>query len=211
MAKKEKNFMSKNNTEIVNTTKTNPTLPAEPAALGLVGLAVAALVIGSGYLGITSGTDKVLMVPWVLFFGATAQLIAGLIDFKRNNIFGATVFTVFAMAMFSISLTLLFTIFGEVNFDLSHYAFGLIAILGFCFIATVASLMVNKVFLIILIVVDIAILNLIFHYLIGVSTLIAGSFLIVTSVLSLYCVASILINTMSGKKLLSMGGPMWKP
>lgn len=203
--------MSKNNTEIVNTTKTNPTLPAEPAALGLVGLAVAALVIGSGYLGITSGTDKVLMVPWVLFFGATAQLIAGLIDFKRNNIFGATVFTVFAMAMFSISLTLLFTIFGEVNFDLSHYAFGLIAILGFCFIATVASLMVNKVFLIILIVVDIAILNLILHYLIGVSTLIAGSFLIVTSVLSLYCVASILINTMSGKKLLSMGGPMWKP
>jgi len=203
--------MSENNTKNVNITKTNPMLPAEPAALGLVGLAVAALVIGSGYLGITSGTDKVLMVPWVLFFGATAQLIAGLIDFKRNNIFGATVFTVFAMAMFSISLTLLFTIFGEVTFDLSHYAFGLIAILGFCFIATVASLLVNKVFLIILIVVDIAILNLILHYLIGVSTLIAGTFLIVTSVLSLYSVASILINTMSGKKLLSMGGPMWKP
>ncbi|MDG6218925.1 MAG: GPR1/FUN34/YaaH family transporter, partial [Candidatus Thermoplasmatota archaeon] len=86
--------MNKKDTEIDDTTKTDITTPAEPAALGLIGLAVAALVIGSGYLGITSSTDKVLMVPWILFFGASAQLTAGLIDFKRNNVFGATVFSV---------------------------------------------------------------------------------------------------------------------
>ena len=66
---------------------------AEPAVLGLTGLAVAALVLAAGDLGLASGTAKALMIPWTLLLGATAQLIAGLIDFRRNNMFGATAFT----------------------------------------------------------------------------------------------------------------------
>lgn len=207
---KESFFMSKSKTEFT-ALNTQTMLPAEPAALGLIGLAVAALVIGSGYLGLTSGINKLLMIPWVLFFGACIQLIAGVIDFKRNNIFGATVFTGYAMTMFAISLTLFFTIFGGVTFDISHYAFGLIAILVFSFIATVTSLMINKVLFAILIVVDIAVVNLIIHYLTGASSLIGGIFLLVTSALSFYGAASALINTVAGKTILPMGEPIWKP
>ena len=203
--------MSKKDIETETTVQTSTPLPAEPAALGLTGLAVAALVIGSGYMGLTSGIDKVLMIPWILFFGASAQLIAGIIDFKRNNIFGATVFTIYAMAMFSISLTLFFTIFGEVNFDIAHYGFGLIAILIFTLIATAASLMAHKILLVILLVVDVAVLGLIFHYLAGAPTMVGGVFLILTSVLSFYAVAGILINTMAGKELIPLGAPIWKP
>ena len=191
--------------------KTETFLPAEPAALGLIGLAVAAFVIGSGYLGLTSGTDKLLMVPWVLFFGASAQLVAGIMDFKRNNIFGATVFTTYAMTMYAIAFTLLFTIFGGVSFDISHYAFGLIAILIFSLIATIASLMTNKILFSILIVVDIAVVGLIPHYLNGASSIIGGIFLMATSVLSFYAAASVLINTMAGKTIFPMGSPFWKP
>ncbi len=183
---------------------------AEPAALGLTGLAVAALIIGSGYLGLTSGTDKSLMIPWVLFFGATAQLIAGVTDFKRNNIFGATVFTTYAMTMYSISLTLFITIFTDVAFDISHYGFGLIAILAFSLIATVASLRTNKVLYSILIAVDLAVIFLIPHYLNDFASEPAGFFLIITSVLSFYAVAAILLNTMAGKVILPMGSPMLK-
>ena len=57
------------------TVKDFPMFTAEPAALGLIGLAVAALVLASADLGLTS-SFKSLMIPWVLFFGATAQLIA---------------------------------------------------------------------------------------------------------------------------------------
>jgi len=203
--------MSKKDIETETTVQTSTPLPAEPAALGLTGLAVAALVIGSGYMGLTSGIDKVLMIPWILFFGASAQLIAGIIDFKRNNIFGATVFTIYAMTMFSISLTLFFTIFGEVNFDIAHYGFGLIAILIFTLIATAASLMAHKILLVILLVVDVAVLGLIFHYLAGAPTMVGGVFLILTSVLSFYAVAGILINTMAGKELIPLGAPIWKP
>ncbi len=203
--------MNKKTDKTDATTKTKESLPAEPAALGLTGLGVAALVIGSGYLEFTSGVDKVLMVPWILFFGACAQLIAGVTDFKRNNIFGATVFSVYAFAMFSIALTLFFIIFGGVNFDIAHYGFGLIAILAFSLIATFASLMAHKILFIILIVVDIAVIGLIFHYLSGAPTFVGGLFLIFTSILSFYAVAAILMNTMAGKTILPLGEPIWKP
>jgi len=183
---------------------------AEPASLGLIGLAVAALVIGSGYLGLTSGTEKSLMVPWILFFGATAQLIAGTTDIKRNNIFGGTVFNVYSMTMYSIALTLVITNFTDVNFDINHYAFGLIAILVFSLIATVASLMTNKTLFSILVAVDLAVVLLIPHYINGFDSEPAGVFLILTSILSFYAAAGILLNNMAGKTILPLGSAFIK-
>jgi len=187
--------------------KSLPTKAAEPAALGLFGLAVATLVLGAADLGLTSSA-KSLIIPWVLFFGATAQLIAGFMDFKRNNIFGATVFSVYAMTMYSIALTLFIVIFTGVTFDISHYGFGLIAILIFSIIATVASLMTNKLLFAILIAVDLAVVSLIPHYLYGYPPTAAGIFLMLTSALSFYSAAAVLFNSMAGKTVLPLGKPI---
>ncbi len=192
------------------TVKDFPMFTAEPAALGLIGLAVAALVLASADLGLTSSI-KSLMIPWVLFFGATAQLIAGTMEFKRKNIFGATVFTTYAMTMYSIALTLFITIFADVEFDITYYAYGLIAILIFSIIATVASLMTNKIFFSILIFVDLAVVILIAHYLYNVSAVPAGIFLLLTSVFSFYGASAILLNTMANKTILPLGNSIWKP
>jgi succinate-acetate transporter protein len=186
-----------------------PIILADPAPLGLIGLAVAALVLASTDLGLVSSTAKSLMIPWVLFFGATAQLIAGSIEFKRNNIFGATVFTTYAMTMYAIALTLFITIFTDVEFKIAHYAFGLIAILAFSLIATVASLMTNKMLFIILIFVDLAVIALIPHYLFGFTALPAGIFLLGTSISSFYTAMAILINNMAGKTILPLGKTIW--
>ena len=193
------------------TVKAFPMFTAEPAALGLIGLAVAALVLASTDLGLTSSSSKSLMIPWILFFGATAQLVAGAMDFKRKNIFGATVFTTYSMTMYSISLTLFITIFTDVTFDITHYAYGLIAILVFSIIATAASLMTNKILFAILIFVDLAVIVLIAHYLYDVSAVPAGIFLLLTSVFSFYAAAAILLNTMAGKTILPLGNAIWKP
>lgn len=193
------------------TVKAFPMVTAEPAALGLIGLAVATLVLASTDLGLTSSSSKSLMMPWVLFFGATAQLIAGAIDFKRKNIFGATVFTTYSMTMYSISLTLFITIFTDVEFDITHYAYGLIAILVFSTIATAASLMTNKILFAILIFVDLAVIALIAHYLYNALAVSAGIFLLLTSVFSFYAAAAILLNTMAGKTILPLGSAIWKP
>ena len=188
-----------------------PMHAADPAPLGLIGLAVATLVLASTDLGLVSSAAKSLMIPWVLFFGATAQLIAGTIEFKRNNIFGATVFTTYSMTMYAIALTLFITIFTGVEFDIAHYGFGLIAILVFSLIATTASLMTNKMLFIILIFVDLAVIALIPHYLYGITAFPAGVFLLCTSVSSFYTAMAILLNNMTGKTILPLGKPIWSP
>ena len=50
------------------------------------------------------------MIPWAIFLGATAQLMASIHDFKHNNTFGATAFG--AMETHKV----LFTIFVLIDF-----------------------------------------------------------------------------------------------
>lgn len=65
-------------------------LVANPSPLGLFGLAIVTLVASSNKLGITDGTAYI--IPWALFLGAAAQFVAGILDYKHNNTFGATAF-----------------------------------------------------------------------------------------------------------------------
>lgn len=187
-----------------------PEVGAEPASLGLFGLAVAALVLSVSDLGFASASAKSLLMPWVFFFGATAQLIAGIMDFKRHNIFGGTVFTFFSMAMYSIALTVIITAFTDVTVDITHYVTGLIAVLVFLLIATVASMMTNKILFSILVMVDIAIPLLVVHFLFDLTSLYAGIFLLITSILSFYAAGAILLNSMAGKEILPLGSPLWE-
>ena len=190
-----------------------PETSTEPASLGLFGLAVAALTLGVTYMGLADGTDNALLIPWVLFFGATTQFVAGLKEFKRSNIFGATVFTFFSMAMYSIALNAFINTFTEVPVDINHYVAGLIGVFIFLLIATVASMMTNKVLFSIVVVVDIALPFLVAYYLWDVvySPEIAGIFLLITSALSFYAAAAVLLNTMAGKEVLPLGSPIWSP
>lgn len=68
---------------------------ADPTTLGLFGLAIVTLVASSQKLGITEGIGY--LVPWALFLGGFAQLIAAMFDFKHNNLFGATAFSAYGL------------------------------------------------------------------------------------------------------------------
>ena len=151
------------------------------------------------------------MIPWTLFLGATAQLIAGIMDFKRNNIFGATTFTTYSFFRYSVSFTLIITIFFNINFDLTHYAYGLIGFFIFSIILTIASLMTNKTFFIILIFIDLAIITLVSNILIKSPAELVGVSLIIVSIFSFYGAMGILINNMTGKNIIQLGKAFWKP
>ena len=66
---------------------------ADPTPLGLFGLAVVTMVASAQKLGIVEGVSWVL--PWALFCGSFAQLLAGYFDYCHRNIFGATIFSAF--------------------------------------------------------------------------------------------------------------------
>jgi succinate-acetate transporter protein len=70
---------------------------ADPTALGLIGLAVGCAALTPVALGL-SLTPAALSTAaaFCLFFGAGAQLLAGLINFVNRNLYGATLFTAFA-------------------------------------------------------------------------------------------------------------------
>ena len=191
--------------------KETPMPVAEPAVLGLIGILVATLVLGATDVGWASHTDKSLMIPWVLFLGATAQLIAGILDFKRNNIFGGTAFTTYSLLWYSIAMTLYITIFTDVAFDIKHYAFGLIGFLIFSIILTIGSLLVNKTFFGILFLIDIALVGLVSNILFGTPVEIVGILLLMITLLSSYAALAVLLNVMRGKVVLSQGSPIWKP
>ena len=115
------------------------------------------------------------------------------------------------MTMYAISLTLFITIFTDVSFSIHHYGYGLVAILIFSIIATIASLMTNKMLFIILIFVDLAVISLIPHYYYGVSAVPAGVFLICTSATSFYTACAILLNNMAGRTVFPLGKAIWNP
>jgi succinate-acetate transporter protein len=184
---------------------------AEPAPLGLTGLAVAALVVGLTDIGLTPGAVRSLTIPWVVFLGAVAQFIAGIMDFKRNNIFGATAFLSYSMLWFSLGLTLNVMIFTGAGYDIRHYVFGLTGFFVFSIILTIASLMTNKTLVSILVGIDLSVGALIPHYLWEVPSTYAGIFLIYTSAASFYGVAAVLLNVMAGKTILPLGKAIWTP
>ncbi len=184
---------------------------AEPAPLGLIGLAVAALVLASTDLRLASAAAKSLMIPWAMFMGASAQLIAGLMEFRRNNVFGATTFTTYSFLWFSVAITLVITVFTHVTFDLTHYAYGLLGFFVFSVILTVASLMTNVTFVLILVGIDGALGSLVANLLVKSPSEVVGGFLVLVSVLSFYGAAAILLNSMTGRVVLPVGRALWRP
>jgi len=188
----------------------------EPAPLGITGLAIATLLIGLKYSEIAPH-DAVMIIPWIVFVGGATQLIAGIMEFKRDNIFGVTVFTTYALFLFTVGSTLMIAYFSDIppeKMNMEYYGYGVLGILIFSLICSVASLAVNKVFVFIFIVLDLAMVFIILHYVAGYDGFVqhaAGYLLLAASALSFYAVAAILLNTITKKKLLSMGAPFWVP
>jgi len=183
----------------------------EPAPLGLLGLAVAALVLMSADLGVTAAKPA-LMLPWTLFLGATAQLIAGFMDFQRKNIFGATVFTGFALLWYGITLTWAIELWGGVAMDPKHLTMGFLGYLVFGLYCTVAAMGTNKVLFIIMVFIDIAVALLVgrAYYPETIEANIIGVTLFFVVAFCFYASFAVLINQMAKKTVFPMGAPLIK-
>jgi hypothetical protein len=138
---------------------------ANPTPLGLLGLAMVTLVASSVKLGLTDGVSYLL--PWVIFLGASAQLVASLMDFKKDNMFGATAFGGYAFFWYSMGLAWLIGagVFGETlaaSVDPRQLGFAFIGYFIFSFFMTIGSLATNKVLMIIFVLIDLLFIGLSF-------------------------------------------------
>ena len=187
---------------------------ADPTALGLFGLAMVTLVASSAKLGWTSGTS--LVIPWAIFLGAAAQLVASFADARKNNVFGATAFGGYAFFWFAIGMSWMEQngVFGEklaAAADPRQLAFGFIGYLIFTLYMTVGATSTNKVLLAIFILIDFLFLGLTlssFNIAREATHLLAGWSEFGIAVLSFYGSAAAVLNNQFGRVLLPLGKPL---
>lgn len=186
---------------------------ADPSALGLFGLAMVTLVASSSKLGWTDGVSFVL--PWAIFLGGIAQLIASMLDAKHNNTFGTTAFGAFGLFWLGVgtSWLLQFGVFGEVAaaaIDPKQLGIAYIGYLIFSLFMTVGAMETNKVLFIIFVFIDFLFIGLSLSTL-GIAEEAMHQFAAISELLiaifSFYGSAASVLNTHFGKVTIPIGKP----
>jgi hypothetical protein len=191
---------------------------AEPAAFGLLGFAIATLVAGAVKLGWVDGNyNSYFIVPWAIMLGAFPQLIASAMEFRRNNIFGATVFGGFGFFWLGLGVTYMWAFennLANTNY-LDHLGFAFVGYLIFSLYMTVGSMTLNKGLFALLVFVDLLFLGLIMHIFFPDTWsdwgMFAGWAELAASIIAFYCSAAVMLNTMTGYQVLPLGKPLLKP
>jgi hypothetical protein len=83
---------------------------ANPAPLGLMGFGLTTILLNihnAGYIELSA-----MILAMGIFYGGLAQVIAGLIDFRKGNEFGATAFCSYGLFWFSLVALLVFPDWG---------------------------------------------------------------------------------------------------
>ena len=186
---------------------------ADPSALGLFGLAIITLVASSQKIGLTSGVSFV--IPWAIFLGASAQLMASINDFKHNNKFGATAFGAYAFFWYAVGFTWLIQngVFGEAlatSFDTKQLGFAYLGYLIFTLFMTIGAMETHKVLFTIFVLIDFLFLGLTltsFGIMTHATHQLAAYAELLIAIVSFYGCGAAVLNTHFGRVFLPVGKP----
>ena len=81
---------------------------ANPAALGLAGFGLTTVLLSLINAGLLPAGGEPVVFPLAIAFGGTAQMIAGIMEYKVANTFGATAFTAYGAFWWWFALLLIF-------------------------------------------------------------------------------------------------------
>jgi hypothetical protein len=186
---------------------------SDPTALGVFGLAMVTFVAASQKMGWTTGATYI--VPWALFLGSAAQIWASTVDFKKNNYFGSIVLGVYGLFWAAVAMHWAISQgwFGAVDAkaDPRQLAFACFGYTFFSLFIMVAAFEANKVFAIILVLINILLPSLGLSIL-GInhevfSALAAWSELLI-SLFGFYAAGAIFLNSYFGRVLVPLGAPL---
>jgi succinate-acetate transporter protein len=90
---------------------------ADPSPLGLGGFALTTFLLSLANANLIAGQAKPVFVGAALFYGGLAQLLAGMQDFKKGNVFGATAFSTYGAFWLSLAALVLFEAVGVINWQ----------------------------------------------------------------------------------------------
>lgn len=188
---------------------------ADPTPLGLTGLAMVTLVAASQKLGWTTGLS--MAIPWAIFLGGLAQLMASVYDFKHNNLFGATAFGLYGFFWISVAASWMIkmgvcgpTLMAAV--DVHQLGVAFVGYLIISVFLTIAALKTNKALIAIMVLIDVLFIGLSLDSF-GMGeywhTIAAWTELTI-SLLGFYAAGANLLNKMYGRVILPLGKGVWQ-
>ncbi len=188
---------------------------ADPTTLGLFGLAIVTLVASSQKMELTSGLSLVL--PWAIFLGGIAQLIASLFDFKHNNLFGATAFSAYGLFWIGMAMSWLIKLgcFGDTlaqAVDVKQLGFVFVGYMILTIVFTISGLKMSKAMFVLLLLIVVLFLGLaldsfgcghVWH-------VVAAYAELAISLLTFYILAAKYLNSFFGRNIIPVGSPILK-
>lgn len=186
---------------------------SDPTALGVFGLSMVTVVAASQKMGWTTGATY--LIPWALLLGSIAQIWASTIDFKKNNYFGSIVLGAYGLFWAAVAMHWAISQgwFGPLDpakADPRQLAYACIGYFFFSLFIMVAAFEVNKMFALMLVLINILLPSLALSIL-GVnpplfSTLAAWSELLI-SLIGFYTAGALFLNSYFGRPLIPLGKP----
>lgn len=187
---------------------------ADPGPLGLAGFGITTLVLSSINAHIIPDSLLGVVLVLALVYGGTAQLLAGMWEFKKNNTFGATAFTSYG----AFWISFFFLVYLQTNHTIDfgkdgHLATGifLTAWTIFTFYMWLGSFHVNKALLAVFSALLVTFILLDFAEFGVMDSAFGGVVGIITALLALYTSAAGVINSVAGRTVLSVGAKASAP
>lgn len=182
---------------------------ADPAPLGLAAFALTTFLLSAKNAGWTDGG-----AAWLGFafaYGGMIQLLAGMWEFRNRNVFGATAFSTYGGFWIGLGLYVMLAESASPNVD-SDLAWILLA---FAIFNTYMMLWSTRV--------TVAVFAVFFTLEVTEIILATGHFMespdivrvggvagVVTAVVAWYTSAAGVVNGMAGRRVVPVGGPLWK-
>ena len=189
-------------------------LIADPGPLGLAAFALTTFILSLSNASLMPATLGALFLTLGLFYGGVAQVIAGYVEFKKNNAFGATAFTSYGLFWISLSSMVYLEKTGVLNFGADAKAavgFFLLAWTIFTAYMWIATFRLNVGLLVTFSLLMVTFVLLVLTEFAVISGPLGGYFGLATAFSAWYCSAAGIINPIFGRTVLPMGDLTVKP
>ena len=187
-------------------TQIRGSLIADPGPLGLAGFALTTFCLSAINAGLVAKEALGVVIGLAIIYGGTAQLLAGMWEFKKNNVFGATAFSSYGGFWIAFAIFEMGNILNWFAVPEQGVLLFLIAWTIFTFYMWLGSFALNKA----LITVFTALLGTFILLDIGAAGVpaahIAGGYLgLFTAFAAWYASAAGILNTVYGREVLPVG------
>lgn len=182
--------------------------PGNPAVVGLAGFGMTTLLLQFHTLG---WCELGPVVALGFIFGGLAQFIAGFMEQKTGNNFGFSAFVAYGSFWIGLGMIWMlnhYEVFVSSTNDIGYYLLGWTFLTAIYF---VGSLYIHKAMMVTFATLLAGFILLDFgHFGFEMMNQVAGWVLIVCALSAWYMMAAVILNEVSGKELLKVGGPVLK-